>query len=281
MAGGSPGPTGPRTVGVPAASPVLRSPGTRGVGLGVRPTPAAAVGDACLARVSSDHKPWERMPPSESPPPSRNEGVRAPASLGREAQGAQGSPSPPLPPRDPQPLSPRLPGTRQPRAGNLPVLRHRTEGPRAQPSSRREAGGGFTTSGRKAPGMEPSHGPAHRQRGSSHGGQSRDRVHKGRRNHAQQQHKETLRSLSRHSGEPGAAAAGHLTPAAFWGPLPTPTKHPAPRARHCQSLLGRQLGSGRGWEHPRNTRHPSPPTAASPGAGGARGCADHQSGDCG
>lgn len=38
-AGGSPGPAGPCTVGVPAASLVPRSPGTQGVGLGVRHTP--------------------------------------------------------------------------------------------------------------------------------------------------------------------------------------------------------------------------------------------------
>lgn len=251
-AGGSPGPAGPRTVGVPAAGLVPRSPGTQGVGLGVRHTPYGGgwpmVGDACLARVGRNHKPWKQMPASESLRPSQNKGVQGPASLGRqagsgEARGGSGLPQHTGPPhRDPQP--PRCQEQDSPEQATCLSFGITTDRPLAWPLSCWEAKGGFTAGGRKAPGMEPSHGPACRQWGRSRGGRSHDQAHKGRRNHAQQQHKEPLRSLSLHGREPGAAAIEHLMPATFWGPLLAPTKCPASQAQHCQSFSGRQPGSG-------------------------------------
>lgn len=212
------------------------------------------------------------MPASESLHPSQNKGVQAPASLGRQgwergSTGGSGLPQHCLPHRDPQP--PCCQEQDSPEQATCLSFGITTNRPLAWPLSCQEAKGGFTAGERKAPGMEPSHGPAHQQWGRSHRGQSRDQAHKGRRNHAQQQHKEPLRSLSLHGREPGAAAIGRLMPATFWGPLLALTKRPASQAQHCQSFSGRQPGSGRGWEHP------SPPAPALPGAGGAEGCADH------
>lgn len=130
MAGVSLGPAGPDMVSMMAATLVPHSLGIGGGGFGGLTHTFHRGGATCLTCVNSNHK---QMPPSESSHPPQKLGCPSPSSPREAGLGAgkhRGLKVPPAccSPQEPQPLSATLPETRQPRAGNLPILWHRHQG---------------------------------------------------------------------------------------------------------------------------------------------------------